>query len=205
MESAPISGLVPMLHVAEVERSAEFYRLLGLEIGNRVPAAGAMHWAWLYAPKAADWKRGPNLMLTRSAGPIDAGAQEVLFYLYAADLKALRSMLLAKGIVAGEISYPDYLPDGECRVQDPDGYTLMIAQSAADTPRAQQARRLPRLQTGWVALQLDGWWNPARKFRSYAASGQAFPMTWTYARYWRWGCLRLTPSSRKLPLGGGSP
>jgi hypothetical protein len=99
-----------------------------------VPPAGPMHWAWLYAPKAADWKRGPNLMLTRCENPIDAGAQEVLFYLYAADLEGLRSELLAKGVSAGAISYPDYLPDGECRVKDPDGYTLMLAQSAADTP-----------------------------------------------------------------------
>jgi catechol 2,3-dioxygenase-like lactoylglutathione lyase family enzyme len=133
-EGAPISGLVPMIHVADVERSAEFYRLLGFEIGNYVPRAGPMHWAWLYAPKAADWKRGPNLMLTRSEDSIDASAQEVLFYLYAPDLTSLRSRLLAKGVDVGEISYPDYLPNGECRVQDPDGYTLMIAQSAEDTP-----------------------------------------------------------------------
>jgi catechol 2,3-dioxygenase-like lactoylglutathione lyase family enzyme len=133
-EAAPINGLVPMIHVADVERSAEFYRLLGFEIGNYVPREGPRHWAWLYAPKAADWKRGPNLMLTRSPCPIDAAAQEVLFYLYAADLKSLRSELLAKGVNAGEISFPDYLPNGEFRVQDPDGYTLMIAQSAADTP-----------------------------------------------------------------------
>jgi hypothetical protein len=133
-ETAPITGLVPMIHVGEVERSAEFYRLLGFEIGNYVPHAGPMQWAWLYAPRAADWKRGPNLMLTRSACPIDANAQEVLFYLYAADLKSMRNTLLANGIEAGEISYPEYLPNGEFRVQDPDGYTLMIAQSAANTP-----------------------------------------------------------------------
>jgi catechol 2,3-dioxygenase-like lactoylglutathione lyase family enzyme len=123
-----------MIHVADVERSAAFYRLMGFEIGNYVPRSGPLHWAWLYAPRAADWKRGPNLMLTRSACAIDATAQDVLFYLYAADLTSLRSMLLSKGIDAGEISYPDYLPKGEFRVQDPDGYTLMIAQSAADTP-----------------------------------------------------------------------
>jgi catechol 2,3-dioxygenase-like lactoylglutathione lyase family enzyme len=134
IEHALISGLVPMIRVADVERSTEFYRLLGFEIGNYVPPAGPMHWAWLYAPKAADWKRGPNLMLTRSERTFDAGAQEVLFYLYAEDLKSLRSTLLAKGLNAGEISYPDYLPNGEFRLQDPDGYTLMIAQSAADTP-----------------------------------------------------------------------
>lgn len=133
-DAPPISGLVPMIHVADVDRSAQFYRLLGFEIGHAVPPVGPKHWAWLYAPKAADWKRGPNLMVTRSDCAIDAGAQEVLFYLYAADLKALRSHLLASGIEAGEIAYPDYLPNGEFRVHDPDGYTLMIAQSAADTP-----------------------------------------------------------------------
>jgi catechol 2,3-dioxygenase-like lactoylglutathione lyase family enzyme len=134
MPAGPISGLVPMVHVADVERSATFYRLLGFEIGNRVPGSGPMHWAWLYAPAAANWKRGPNLMLTRSDRAIDAAAQDVLFYLYAADLPALRNSLLSNGIDAGEIAYPDYLPNGEFRVRDPDGYTLMVAQSAADTP-----------------------------------------------------------------------
>ena len=133
-DAPPISGLVPMIHVADVERSAAFYRHLGFEIGNYVPRTGTKHWAWLYAPKAADWKRGPNLMLTRGECAIDARAQEVLFYLYAADLPSLRRDLLAKGVQASEITYPDYLPNGECRVQDPDGYTLMIAQAADDTP-----------------------------------------------------------------------
>src|SRR5262245_46951687 len=86
--ATPISSVVPMIHVEDVERSVEFYRLLGFRVGNRVPPAGPVHWAWLYSPAAADWKRGPNLMLTRSPCPIDAKAQEVLFYLYAADLRA---------------------------------------------------------------------------------------------------------------------
>lgn len=132
--AAPIGALVPMIHVEDMVRSIEFYRLLGFEVGNSVPPAGPIHWAWLYSPGAPDWKRGPNLMLTRSPCPIDAQAQEVLFYLYAADLEALRGQLLAKGVSAGEIDYPDYLPQGEFRLIDPDGYTLMIAQAGADTP-----------------------------------------------------------------------
>ena len=131
----PIRAIVPMIHVADVERSAAFYRLLGFEVGNAVPrGAAAKHWAWLYAPAAEDWKQGPNLMLTRSARPIDAGAQDTLFYLYAADLAALRTQLVAAGLEPGAIQYPDYLPSGEFSLCDPDGYTLMIAQAAADTP-----------------------------------------------------------------------
>ena len=133
-EAALISGLVPMVHVANVERSAEFYQLLGFEVGNFVPPVGPMHWAWLYVPKAADWKRGANLMVTLSESAIDRAAQAVLFYLYASDLQAVRTLLLANGVRAGEITHPEYLPAGEFRVEDPDGYTLMIAQSAADTP-----------------------------------------------------------------------
>jgi catechol 2,3-dioxygenase-like lactoylglutathione lyase family enzyme len=133
-EAPVISGLVPMAHVLDMERSVAFYRLLGFEIGNYVPREGPMHWVWLYSPQAPDWKRGPNLMLTRSLCAIDVEAQEVLFYLYVSDLPALRARMLAAGISASEISYPDYLPEGEFRVADPDGYTLMIAQAGASTP-----------------------------------------------------------------------
>lgn len=131
---APISGLVPMIHVADVESSAAFYRHLGFEVGNRVPKTGQPQWAWLYAPGVADWKRGPNLMLSRTGRPLRPDAQDALFYLYATDLVSLREKLLRDGLAPGEIAYPDYLPKGEFRLQDPDGYCLMIAQSTDDTP-----------------------------------------------------------------------
>lgn len=130
---APLNGLVPMIQVADVERSAAFYRLLGFEIGNKVPRNGTPHWAWLYAPKAPDWKRGPNLMVVRSECAITPDEQ-VLFYLYATDLKSLRGELIAAGIKTSEISYPEYLPEGEFETHDPDGYRLMVAQSGKDTP-----------------------------------------------------------------------
>lgn len=133
-DRGPVTGLVPMMHVVDMERSARFYQLLGFEIGNRVPAKGRMEWAWLYAPAAPDWKRGPNLMLSSSSRAIDPSAQDVMFYLYAADLEALRTRLIAAGLHAGEIRYPEYLPKGEFRLHDPDGYVLMIAQSTTDTP-----------------------------------------------------------------------
>jgi hypothetical protein len=54
-QTPPISGLVPMIHVADVERAAAFYQMLGFEIGNFVPREGPMHWAWLMiAQSAAD-------------------------------------------------------------------------------------------------------------------------------------------------------
>ncbi len=65
--AAPINALVPMIRVADVERSAKFYELLGFHIGNYVPReAPPMHWAWLFQPGAPNWKTGANLMLVCS-------------------------------------------------------------------------------------------------------------------------------------------
>lgn len=130
----PITGIVAMIHVADVERSANFYRLLGFEIGNKMPKTGQPDWAWLYAPKSANWKHGPNLMLTRTGRPLNPDAQDVLFYLYAADLVGLRNELIAHGVKVAEIRHPHYLPAGEFRMHDTDGYCLMVAQSGEDTP-----------------------------------------------------------------------
>ena len=135
-QAAPLTALVPMIHVLDMERSVAFYRLLGFEIGNYVPReeAAPMQWCWLYSAKAENWKRGPNLMLTAAACAIDVEAQEVLFYLYASDLRAIRQTLLDAGFQAGKIEFPEYLPEGEFHVKDPDGYTLMVAQSGESTP-----------------------------------------------------------------------
>jgi catechol 2,3-dioxygenase-like lactoylglutathione lyase family enzyme len=134
LEEGRGTALVPMIHVADIERSARFYAQLGFAIGNYVPRTGPKAWAWLYAQDAPDWKRGPNLMIACSESESDAHPRDVVFYLYVTDLKALRSRLLARGLTPGEITYPDHLPAGECCLPDPDGYTVMIAQSTADTP-----------------------------------------------------------------------
>jgi catechol 2,3-dioxygenase-like lactoylglutathione lyase family enzyme len=133
MQPAVVRSVVAMIHVSDVDRSAAFYRLLGFEIGNFVPREGTKNWAWLYSP-ASDWKTGPNLMLTRTSRPLNPGAQDVLFYLYAEDLVTLRNTLFAQGLKPGEIKYPEHLPKGEFRISDPDGYCLMIAQATEDTP-----------------------------------------------------------------------
>ncbi len=52
-------------------------------------------------------------------GTAESKAKTVPFYLYARDLKWLREKLLADGFSPSEISYPEYLPEGEFRLQDP--------------------------------------------------------------------------------------
>jgi hypothetical protein len=58
-----------------------------------------------------------------------ASHQAVLFYLYSPELIALREHLLASGVKAATIKYPEYMPKGEIRVDDPDGYCLLIGQA----------------------------------------------------------------------------
>jgi catechol 2,3-dioxygenase-like lactoylglutathione lyase family enzyme len=123
-----------MIRVADLERSAKFYQLLGFQIGNYVPReAPPMNWAWLYQPEAPNWKTGANLMLVRRQEDFE-GKPPVVLYLYAADIGALRQQLIEGGISAGAITYPWYLPKGEFELHDPDGYTVMVGQSYEQSP-----------------------------------------------------------------------
>ena len=120
-ERARPVGLVPFLHVADVARSAGFYRLLGFEARLTYVPGVRLEWA------ALEHEEG-RLMLARASEGIDPRHQAVLFYLYSHDLAGLRSHLLAHDVKAGEIADGTPGPRQEMRVEAPDGYVLMIAQ-----------------------------------------------------------------------------
>ncbi|HKS08558.1 MAG TPA: VOC family protein [Pyrinomonadaceae bacterium] len=113
--------LVPMLFVADVERSIDFYKHLGFELGNTFTAEGATRptWAWLQSDNA-------QLMLAAANEPIVPSQQRVLFYLYTDDVKTVHASLSNKGLKPGPITTPFYAPRGEFKLVDPDGYVLML-------------------------------------------------------------------------------
>ena len=111
-----------MAHVADVARAIDFYRQLGFETRNTLENDGQLVWAWVDNGKA-------HLMLVRSARPMNPGAQDVLFYLYAPDVAEYRAEVAARGVKVGPITYPVYMPEGEFRIDDPDGYCLLVGQS----------------------------------------------------------------------------
>ena len=126
---AQTRSLVAFAHVADVERSIRFYADLGFEVGNRVqsddvqPDGGSVTvWAWLQSEKA-------DLMVGLAEDPVDPAKQAVLFYLYFDDIQATRDTLVGLGHAPGAICHPFYMPGGECRLLDPDGYVLMLAQT----------------------------------------------------------------------------
>jgi hypothetical protein len=121
--SQNINFLIPMAHVADVQRAVSFYSLLGFEainIGKH--DNGHCFWAHVKSGKA-------HLMFT--ADPESVGVNKestVVLYLYAEDLVRLRQDLLAKNVKVSEITYPVYMPKGEVCLEDPDGYIVLIGQ-----------------------------------------------------------------------------
>ena len=121
--AARARSLVAFAHVAQVQRSINFYADLGFTVANTVVPEGRSEptWAWLESERA-------NLMVGQADEPVDAGRQGILFYLYFDDIRLTHAALSASGHSPGAIEYPFYMPGGECRLEDPDGYVLMLAQ-----------------------------------------------------------------------------
>ena len=121
--TAKVTGLIPMAHAADVQRAVDFYRKLGMEVrGSLRDRSGNLRWVHLGCEQA-------DLMLTRASEAVIPSQQAVLFYLYSPDLIALRDHLLAAGVKVSPITYPEYMPKGEIRVDDPDEYCLLIGQA----------------------------------------------------------------------------
>jgi hypothetical protein len=134
-----VSAVSPYLHVADVEAAGKFYELLGLvRDGEFRDPTGRLCWLTLARAEA-------RVMLALASGPIAADVQAALLYMYCPDVKALRQKLLAAGVkdggkfetashspvqkgVAFEISRPPYMPQGELRLHDADGYVILIGQ-----------------------------------------------------------------------------
>ena len=119
--ASPVRSLVPMVHVKSVPTSIGFYRRLGFEVENTFTPSqqNEPSWANLLSDRA-------QLMVTRADEPVIPSQQAVLFYSYCDDVPALREHLIVGGIETGPIQYPFYAPRGEFRIQDPDGYVIMV-------------------------------------------------------------------------------
>lgn len=121
---AASQGLVPFVHVEDVERTIAFYYHLGFILASVYKYRGTPVWAELRS-------EGAVVMVSTDGDSIDPAGQGVLFYLYSDDLAALREQLLADGIHVGEIVDGTPGPRQEMRLTDPDGYMLIVAQLEA--------------------------------------------------------------------------
>ena len=116
-----------MVSVSDVPRSIVFYEHLGFAVANSVTPEGEdkPSWAWLSSGEA-------QLMVTTACDPINPEQQGILFYLYVENISATHIELVTAGLQPGPIETPFYAPQGEFRLTDPDGYTLMISHTDDD-------------------------------------------------------------------------
>ena len=123
----PVHALAPYVHVADVERSIQFYELLGFKIVDTLKNdKGKILWASIQSGQSDK----AVLMLALADQPIVASQQAVLFYMYVDEnLAGLREHLLANKIEVPAISCPPYMEEGELRVTDPDGYVTLVGQT----------------------------------------------------------------------------
>jgi catechol 2,3-dioxygenase-like lactoylglutathione lyase family enzyme len=123
MTSTPaVNDLVAYAHVADVQRSIDFYAFLGFKATEvTLDDDGVTVWALLVSGSG-------RLMVSQASEEIEPRAQAILFYLFTPDVAALREKLEREGVPVGEIDHPEYMPSGVFRVEDPDGYVLLIAQ-----------------------------------------------------------------------------
>lgn len=117
-----VTGLIPFVHVEDVQRSIDFYHHLGFTLASVYKYKGTPVWAELEGD-------GARLMVSTDGDPIDPAGQGVLFYLYSSALAALREQVVNAGIDAGPIEDGTPGPRHQMQVTDPDGYVLMIAQT----------------------------------------------------------------------------
>jgi len=117
--SVKVGYSTPMLHVAEIERSIQFYELLGF-VTVDTDRCTPIGWARLHC-------EGGALMFLRADVPVVGVGKGVMFYMYTPDLVGLREQLLAAGISVPPIKHPPYMPSGEIQMSDPDGYSVLIS------------------------------------------------------------------------------
>lgn len=130
--------VTPLLHVAEVERSLRFYALFGFETIDVERAGGSIGWARMHC-------EGGAIMFVKAEHSTKPHHDRFLLYLYTPDLAALHSQLVAAGVEAGAINRPEYMPSGEIRLTDPDGYTVLIGHWGEQEHTLWESRRRERL------------------------------------------------------------
>lgn len=127
--------LTPMLHVADIRRSIDFYRLLGLELMDYDGDPSCPGWARMHS-------EGGDLMFLLAEEPVDVSGQPFFLCLYTEELPALREHLLANGLKVSEIRRPPHMPSGEVSLSDPDGYHIFVEQwGNAEHERWERERR----------------------------------------------------------------
>jgi catechol 2,3-dioxygenase-like lactoylglutathione lyase family enzyme len=118
-----VEASVPVLYVADIDRSQVFYTLLGWSV-LRTGGDGTASWRYLGC--------GDLTILLAAVQPrLITVELPLLVYFYVDDLDRALQSLIAGGHPADRVGYPDHAPGGEARVRDPDGNVILLGQRTA--------------------------------------------------------------------------
>ena len=126
-QPAYVEGLVPFVHVGDIQRSTAFYEQFGFTVQNTYEENGRRLWCWLERHQA-------RLMLAQADAPVVASEQAVFFYVYAHELEELHTRLAEAGLEPGPIEPGAPGPDRQFGISDPDGYLVMVTDAEAMSP-----------------------------------------------------------------------
>ena len=116
-----MNRIIPMLPVASMAASVEFYGKLGFNVENRNDGWG---WAMLQFGEC-------RLMVDQSINVPRHGPRRSVLYLYPDDIVAYHEMVRRNGIDLPDLDETFYGMT-EFRLDDPDGNHLWIGQSPAE-------------------------------------------------------------------------
>jgi hypothetical protein len=120
-----------MAHIFELQPSIEFYKhrvLQAIRNGNSRKSARSLRPIAAQACLLRTGRSDAHACL-RASHPSRPSRQAVWFYLCSPGLIALHQHLLSSGVKVSPITHPEYMPTGEIRLQDADGYALLIGQA----------------------------------------------------------------------------
>lgn len=132
-----LRGAIPMINVADIIRSVEFYRRLAeFAVVSDVEHVAEWRWAMLRSG-------GVELMLSEQHGPhpaVRAARVEdeesgwcVIHYFYPDDVEAAHARCVAQGIAASPLRVTLYGMK-EFEVRDPDGHIVWFGQETSEKP-----------------------------------------------------------------------
>ncbi|HEX9164144.1 MAG TPA: VOC family protein [Thermoanaerobaculia bacterium] len=125
MTAIPFESLVPLVHVRNVPASIAFYERLGYTVAYSYKADNEKELSWAFLKSG-----GASMMLGLATAPVAAAQQSIVPAMYVTDVDAKHRELTAAGVTVGPVEKPFFRPQGQFRVQDPDGYVILVQSPA---------------------------------------------------------------------------
>jgi catechol 2,3-dioxygenase-like lactoylglutathione lyase family enzyme len=119
------TDLVPLLNVADVQRSIDFYEELGFELEQKVDGDGGLVWANMRHAGGGGLMLNAKDLISEGERGTRPHYSDVVFYLTYPSAAEMHGRLKSRGVDVTEVEKQPYGIE-EFYVRDPDGYEVAI-------------------------------------------------------------------------------